>query len=402
MDININKKINLLFYYRLTLAIASIFVFFTEIDSYLFTSGTFSFRPFLWLIVFCALSLPLFISEDNYLPRSMFMWGFGFIVISLLSFLLIPQPQEILLEELQIRISSVIFLITMVIIFSKNQIVHLWARRAVLIAVLIAVANNIYQFFNPLAFSSPLGVLGRSSGFYLNPNKSGAALVIGMIFSVSLLQPKYRLPFVSIVGIGVLSTFSRSSIINFCVVLMLFIFTRLITRSQLLYWILLLATILMFLGTPLWEDILQNPYLSMQRVEFLQQPLNYSDDSSDDRFNIALSGWYLFAKNPLLGNGIGSTRVWNMEISTHNTYLYYMADHGILGVLIMPLLIYVVTQRARRETKSIGFIFTVSFLIWGLFSHNILDLRFSLITFALMAAMTEASQLELKSSVINL
>ncbi|QSJ20070.1 O-antigen ligase family protein [Nostoc sp. UHCC 0702] len=402
MNININKKVTLLFFYRLTLAIASIFIFFTEIDSYLFSSGTFSFRPFLWLIVFCALSLPLFISKDNYLPHSMFMWGFGFIVISLLSFFLIPQPQQILLEELQIRISSVIFMLTMNLIFSKNQIIHLWTRRAALIAVLITVTNNIYQFFNPFAFNSPLDLIGRSSGFYLNPNKSGAALVIGMIFSVSLLQPKYRLPFVSIVGIGVLLTFSRSSLINFCVVLMLFIFTRLINRSQLLYWILFITTILIFLGSPLWEDILKNPHLSMQRVELIQQPFNYSDDSSDDRLNIALSGWYLFAKNPLLGNGIGSTRVWDMEISTHNTYLYYMADHGILGILMLPLLIYVVTRRARGETKSIGLIFTVSFLIWGLFSHNILDLRFSLIMFALMAAMTEASQLEPKSSVRNL
>ncbi|MEH2107242.1 O-antigen ligase family protein [Nostoc sp.] len=404
MNQSLNKKFNFLFYYQCTLAVGSILIFFTEISSYLYTSGIFSQPPLFWIVSFGIASIPLLFLQIKYLPRSVISWCFGFIFVSLLWFVLLSIPGEIAVEELRKRILSVIFIVIMILIFSWNKNIHYWIRWAIFITVLIAVFNNIYEFFNPIAFNS-LGTGGRSAGFYLNPNSDGAALVLGMIFSVSLLQPIYRLPFISIIGIGVLLTFSRGAILGWVVTIIIFTITRVLNLQKLLYWVLAIVTIIITLGSRWSEEILQDLSFnqnSLERIAWFQNiSSSDSEDSADSRLEVAQLAWQMFTEHPFFGNGIGSTLTWNMEISTHNIYLYYMADHGILGALILPLLVYAVTQHAQGETKYIGLAFAAFILLWGLFSHNVLEERYILIIFSLMAAMTAVSQLEQKFQLEN-
>ncbi|MGF1933176.1 MAG: O-antigen ligase family protein [Nostoc sp. ChiQUE02] len=404
MNLSINKKHNLLFYYQCALAVGAILTFFTEISSYLYTSGIFSRPPLFWIVFFGLASIPLLFSNIKYISRSVITWCFGFIFVSLLWFVLLSIPAEIAVEELKKRILSVIFILINILIFSCNKNIHYLTRWAIFITVLMAVFNNIYEFFNPIAFNS-LGTGGRSAGFYLNPNSDGAALVLGMIFSVSLLQPIYRLPFVSIIGIGVLLTFSRGAILGWLVTVIIFTITSILNLHKLLYWVLGIGTVIISFGSQWSEEILQNFSLnqnSLERIAWFQNiSTSDSEDSADSRLEVAQLAWELFTKHPFFGNGIGSTLTWNMEISTHNIYLYYMADHGILGAFILPLLVYAVTQHAHGETKYIGLAFAAFILLWGLFSHNVLEERYILIMFSLIAAMTAASQLEQRFKVGN-
>ncbi|MFS0515899.1 O-antigen ligase family protein [Nostoc sp. UIC 10607] len=402
MNPSLNKKYDLLFYYQCALAVGAVFTFFTEISSYLYTSGSFSQPPLIWVMLFALASTPLLFTKNKYIPRPVITWCLGFIFISLLWFVLLSIPGEIVVEELRKRILSVIFIIIMTLIFSSNNDIHIWTRWAIFIAVLMAVFNNGYEFFNPIAFNS-LGTGGRSAGFYLNPNNDGAALVLGMIFSVSLLHPIYRLPFVSIIGIGVLLTFSRGAILGWLVTVIIFTITRILHPNKLLYWVLGIGTIFISLGSQWSAELLQNLSLnknSLERISWFQNiSASDSEDSADSRLEVAQLAWHMFTKHPFLGNGIGSTLTWNMGISTHNIYLYYMTDHGILGAFILPALVYAVTQHAHGETKYIGLAFAAFILLWGLFSHNILEERYILIMFSLMAAMTAASQLEQRFQV---
>ncbi|MBD2517751.1 O-antigen ligase family protein [Nostoc sp. FACHB-973] len=396
MNPAINKKFNLLLYYQCALAVAAILTFFTEINSYLYKSEISTFPPLFWISAFGLASIPLIFLQFKSLLHSLITWCFGYLFISLLWFLILSIPGGIALEELKKRILSVVFLSISLLFFSQNKQSQLWARRTVLITTILAVFNNIYDFLNSLAFSS-LSVLGRSAGFYINPNMAGAALVLGMIFSVSLLCPKYRIPFVLVIGLGTFLTLSRGAIFGWLVVVIIFVITRIIPRSQLLYWILGLGLIVIVL-LPYFEDLPANFILeqnTLNRLEWLQQP-SESEDSADSRLYIAKLGWQLFTKSPFWGNGIGSTLMWNEEISTHNMYLYLMDDHGFLGVFILPLLVYAVTRKARGETKYIAWAFSIFILLWGLFSHDILQERYILIMFSLMAAMTRTSQLEQK------
>lgn len=405
------KKISLPPNYQCTLAVGAILVFFTNLDLYLMVTEIIPSQrlPMFAIITFIIASIPLLSSNKKYLPRAVIIWCAGYILVSLFSYSLSSlKPNEIAHQELESRILSVIFLLLTLLIFSKYYIVQLWARRAVLMAVLFAVFNNIYNLFNPVV-SGPLGTAGRSAGFYGDPNISGAVLSLGMIFSVGLLQPRYRVPFVSLVGIGILLTLSRGAILGWLIVVIIFLNLRMIPQPRLFYWVVGLGLIVLGLEV-LWGNLLHLDRLTdfnllnqnaLGGIEGHLSRLRLTDEegSSEERLDVARLAWQQFVEHPLLGNGIGSAQALGVKVSTHNMYLLFMTEHGILGIFIFPLLVYLVIRHARGETKHIGFCFAAFILIWGLFNHNVLEQRFMLIIFSLMAAMSVTSQLEQRSQI---
>ena len=122
------------------------------------------------------------------------------------------------------------------------------------------------------------------------------------------------------------------------------------------------------------------------------------EDSGDARLEVVIIAWNMLAEHPILGNGIASTKNLNgLGISTHNVYLLFMAEHGILGFFILPLLVCAVTWHSRGESKDIALAFSVFMLLWGMFSHNVVEERYILMSCSLMAAMNVTSRLEQKS-----
>lgn len=392
MSQTINKKADFILYYQCALAVGAVFAFFTNLDSYLFDSGITP-SPVNLIILFGIASTPLlasFPSRIKYLPLLVFVWGGGFVSLSLISCLL-SLSSEAAYQELRTRILSVVFILLMLLIFSRYQIVITWARRAIIITGLMAVINNIYEFFNPLVFNA-MNDSGRPAGFYVNPNRAGCALVLALIAGVSILPQRYRVPFVSIISLGVLLSFSRGAMLGWCVVVMIFTMTQVISVKKLVIYIVITGVIIINL-TQLQDSSLINDNM-LGRFEWLQNPTQAKEDSAESRAELAKIGWQMFVQHPILGNGIGSTQELSVGVSTHNMYLYLMADHGFLGALILPILVYAVTRRSRGETKYIAFAFAAFILLWGLFSHNILDERYILLTFALIGAMSVNSQLE--------
>ncbi|NEQ64729.1 MAG: O-antigen ligase family protein [Symploca sp. SIO2D2] len=309
----------------------------------------------------------------------------------------------IALQELKTRTLSVFFILLMFVIFSGHYLIQYLVRKAIFAAVILTVINNIYDFFHPLSFS--IFNVGRPAGFYINPNQAAAALVLGLIFSIGILKPKYRFYFLFFVGVGVLVTLSRGAILGWLIIAILLIKKSIIAHKQILYSSVILAILaLVFLWyqgellsrlmalsdfNPFYEDSLS------QRLEWLSDP-SISNSSESLRVRVMKLGWDMFTQNPLLGKGIAATLDWSETVSTHNMYLYYMVDHGIFGAFILPILVWSVTRQARGEAKHIGLLFSTFVLFWGLFSHNILSERYILITFALMGAMTMTSRREQK------
>jgi hypothetical protein len=61
------------------------------------------------------------------------------------------------------------------------------------------------------------------------------------------------------------------------------------------------------------------------------------------------------------------------------------AEHGILGLLLVPSLLVVLAVPGLRR-PSVELVAGVAFLaVWGFFTHNMLDEWYSLIAIALMA-----------------
>lgn len=393
----VSTKSNFLLYYQCALAIGAISIFFTDLHLYLYNAEVISFSPVLFIALFGVSTVPLLASNLKYLPIPLMSWCGLYVAISSISFLL-STPNEVVSKELQTRLFSTLFLIIMIIIFGRFYLVQLWTRWAVFVVTILNILNNILELLNPLVFSE-LNDTGRPAGFYVDPNKSGCALVLGMIFSVSLLPAKYRIPFILLVGFGIALTFSRGAILSWLIVVMILLTKRVIPRNQLFYWVVGLGVGIIII------QLLQANFLSMTnlgnsdelnpniagRLNWLQNPSSSDANSDTSRLEIIKYAWQKFSEKPFFGNGIAYTQLWG-EIRAHNMYLLFMVEHGFLGIFLLPLLIYCVIYNACGETKNIAFSLAIFLTIWGCFSHRIVEERYILIMISLMAAMTIQSQ----------
>ncbi|MEG4291538.1 O-antigen ligase family protein [Microcoleus sp. C2C3] len=411
-----NQKPKFWFYYQATLAIGSVLVFFTFIDVYFFGIGKLP-APVVSISLFIGAGFLLLVFTRfallKYIPSELIIWCAGYLAISLFSFLVAvifyaeyPFVDEAF-PEVRIRILSEAFLIIMYLIFAKNPKIQNLTRVAMCLAVLLAVFNNIREVSEPLAFQG-LNGSGRAAGYYINPNRTGRALILGMIFGMGVLPKKLRIPFALLVFFGIFLTFSRAAILGWFMVMPIFIQSGVIPRKQFLFWVVGIVTMISVFG-PVLSNIdlneLQRAGLInvgieniTGRLEWFQNPLANKEDSGDSRVEVVITAWNMFVEHPILGNGIASTNnLNNWGISTHNMYLLFVAEHGIFGIFILPLFVYAVTWHSRGESKHIALAFSSFILIAGLFTHNIVEERFILICFALMAAMNVTSRLEQKS-----
>jgi O-antigen ligase len=131
-----------------------------------------------------------------------------------------------------------------------------------------------------------------------------------------------------------------------------------------------------------------------KRIESFVNPQEFAtDESAAQRAAVFGGAWEMFASNPIVGSGVGASREWEYEISSHNQYLNLMVDHGALGFFILPLIILASIWGAQGEARQVSSSFAAFVVCWGFFSHNVLEEYYILLTFALLASMSLASRL---------
>src|ERR1700693_2132120 len=388
-------------YYQMFVAGTIFAIFFTNLPLFLFLTGILPIRPVVWVLVIGVSSLPIVFLKEHKLTQSSIMviiWCFAFLLISIAWFF--PSTQSsIALQELETRVRAVLFLIITMFILGQED-AQTWARRVILIAVLLAVITNLYEVLDPYFFvqeDNEFFKLGRSAGFYINPNGAASAIFIGMIFSIGILREKYRVPFSLFCLLGILTTVSRAGILMWIIVNIICLKQGLIKPKMLFRTIVFLFIITIF-TIPFWAD-LERVYAdqiaisaeSFERIFISSDSLD-TDLSANERNDVLRLGWKMFLESPLIGNGIASTLEWEYRSSTHNMYLTFMVDHGFIGVLILPFLVYVLTWHARGEAKLIAISFSITILIFAFFNHNSIDGHLYLLSYSLMAAMSETSQ----------
>jgi O-antigen ligase/polysaccharide polymerase Wzy-like membrane protein len=386
--------------YKQLLAVLAVLIFFTNLDLYLFEAGVLpSVPPLYWVIGFALLATPLLLSRNSItavlsLPTT--AWCLGFSGIAAMWLFFQSSQSDAVLQEFRLRLLSAGFVVLMSVIFSERG-AQISARWAILFAATTAVAINIYELFLPLTFSH---VLGRSAGLYLNPTISGMALVLGMIFSVELLPPRYRGLFTLFIGVGVLLTLSRGSMAGWIVATITMLLTGTLSIKRTLFSGAVGVAVCCIMLMPWWGNLLDRLRSEgifdrnvLERVEFLKSP-QFSDGSALERQDLASRAWNMFADRPFLGNGVAASKEWGLDQSSHNQYLNLMTDHGILGILILPLLVLSSVWRARDKGRTIGYAFATFILCMGFFSHNILDERYCLLGFSLMVSLTAMSRLD--------
>jgi O-antigen ligase len=411
MNSIIIKQNNLLIYYQCGLAVLAILIFFTNLDVYLEQAAIIPLAPLHWIIMFMVASLPLarsLASRRKFFPKLLLRWCAGYFLISLfylLLFLALQLSPHDAFQTLKDRILAISFILMMLLIYSKYYLVHICAGYAFIAAGLLGTFNNIYEFFNPLIFSA-LNDTGRPAGFYVNSNNCGCALIESLIIGVTILPPICRIPYACLISFGVFLTFSRGALLACLIVMLIFIIMGVITRRQLLWWsiglVILMTALIGMAGNSFnlaeLEDMgLLNSNI-LQRLSQTEGSAPINDDSTLARLEVVRLAWQMFIDHPLIGNGIGSTHDLNVgglsdhNISTHNMYLYFLTDHGILGGLIYPLLIFATICPFKAENKCMNFSMAVFLFIWGFFSHTLVSLRLHLVVFSLIATMNQTAQ----------
>jgi hypothetical protein len=405
-----------IFSYKSFVVVLFSLFFYTGMPAFLFTLKYSSHQPFFWKSIFAVTVLVGLaakygggakITNLNVL-KPVFYWICFFLGISLLWLIFMDQSTDVARTTFLIRLSDSLFLFLYFFVLYDDKDLQTQVRWVLFIAVLIAIFNNIYDIIRPFTFvpfdneySNP----GRAAGIYMNANEAGVALVLGMIFTAGLFARKFRAPYVFLVFIGVLTTFSRGAILGWFLVSAILSFQNILNWRQMAAGICLsIIALPLMLSALVQYDKKFNQFdgeyggVNIEnvedRIEWFFNPVGMRDFSVIERENVAELSWQMFTERPLLGNGLGSTVRWNERSSTHNMYLSYLADHGITGALIFPLLMLALVWKARGLARQVALPYVAFVLFWSLFSHNVIEESYFLISFGLMASMTAWSRLE--------
>ena len=394
-------------YYQGFLAVAAIIIFFTRLDVYL--QNHTPMIPLYWMIFFLVASLPIFVSlrgRLNCISTSTVIWCGAYIAISCMSILIHPKAPELQYLENQYR--TIIFLLMMLGILAYHPLVTKWVKLTLLSLTFVNVSMYVYEFFNPAAFYLEQRSPGRSSGFYDDSNTASIALILGMIFTIDMVKPKYRLFYALFIFLGIAFTFSRGSTVGWFVVVVLFIVKKVIPRYQLpllsLFFMIIISILstqlgnLQYLKTADGTALFQKDTLA--RVEFLINPFGQKDDSQASRLSFVNDSWKKFEQSPFTGNGLASGQNSSTVSQTgkaersHNIYLDLMVEYGFLGAIIFPSLILACVWKVKGKFTKQSAAFALFLLSQGLFSHTLMSEFCSLIAYPIMANLTQHSILE--------
>ena len=377
--------------YQYFLSIVATFLFFSHLPDYLYTAPIVPIPPLVWIGAIAVMSLP-FLKKAANIPKPLLAWMVFYIIISLLS-LMTVSGDELSFTDFRAKALSVLFIVLMYVLYQQKSVSHI--KYTIIFVVMLSVMNNLLELLSPKLFSE-LNV-GRPAGFYIDPNQSGCAIMLGMLFGITMIKKQYRWILILVAGVGIMATFSRGAILGWLLCTIIMICGRMLSdqRRRIIVPAILLVIFLASINPlRLLSDYFKGDQSGanwdiVNRLEEFQNPGETAkEDSAASRQAVAAGAMVLFSNHPFWGNGLASTRKWMVaDISTHNMYLYYMADNGILGILFLPGAIFAVVYRNKGENRTILICFAAFITLWGLFSHEVLAERYTLASFALLAAM---------------
>jgi hypothetical protein len=388
--------------YQTGLSIAATFFFFSDIPDYLHVSGMIPINPLGWICLFAILALPFF-GKIRTIPKSLILWIGFYTLISVLS-LATTSSDEASMKEFRMRMLSVAFFVLMYAIYQQKSLKYI--KYTIIAVVLMSIGNNFFELIIPKFFSE-LNT-GRPAGFYINPNKAGCSLVLGLIFTIDVIKKPYRWLYALLIFTGIAATFSRGAILGWIICVLFLTIARVLSdRRRTVVAAIFTLVVMLALANPVkmvadyFGGSDSASWDVLDRLEQFQNP-SLNDDSAMERKAVVGYAWLMFGNHPFWGNGLASTHKWTVsEVSTHNMYLLHLADHGIIGILFLPGMLFALVWR-NRGGPIVQLVCFVSFVsLWGVFSHDIMEEKYILSTFALLAAMNTSEKWYLKYSTGN-
>ncbi len=340
--------------------------------------------------LFFAMASPLMLSRYGITAvtrQPLFLWIVFYGAITTIWFLLLGDSSSLI--HLQLRIYALVYLVVMMLVVADPR-VHRFARQLVLAGVVFGIGVSVYGTV------SGAGV-DRATALHDNPNAFAGTLLAGWIISMGILGHRGRHYLAMAVGAGVFLTFSRAGLLAWLVVFMMMLWRgnlrgREIFKASMTVSLLLIITLTVFQQ---WQSVLDQVRASLGEADALErlivlQNLDLSrNPTTVERFEVATRAWGMFAAEPLVGHGLGTTR-WSGMPSVHNMVLRDMAEFGLIGVITFPLFIMAVAWNARPEWRRAAAWFAAFLFIQGMTNHNVFESRALFLCTALFAALVQA------------
>ena len=386
---------------RVMAILLSVGTLYTNAAAWGWNTGRLPAPPIAMMVVVFALTAVAVLLDWSRLGSGLLIgWAAASASVAMAAFLW-SSGSDAALQEVLTRTLSSLQLIAFVVLLADASVRRV-ARMAIVIASLSAVAMNVWEITHPMAFSMSLG---RSAGFYVNPNIAGAALIAGMLLGLPAVSARLRELYVLIIAAGVFTTLSRGALVCWVIVVAWLVATRALRGKRVVLTFVAGATLAGSIAGAMLASG-QLGYLAGGAEQFVRQRLSIgnkaqlgADVSASSRSHLALHAIDMFGQRPLGGFGTGATVEWNEPESTHNIYVRQLAEYGLVGAWLTPLLLLLgwraagtqdaaledAGEPALRVATTRGFVIFVA--LWGVFSHNVLDDAFVLIGIGLTAAL---------------
>lgn len=265
-------------------------------------------------------------------------------------------------------IYGLLFLIITFLVLSNAQSfndinLNNFLEKVILLSIFLSCSLIIYEaFYLGANFASDLTtVQGRADGFFRNPNEAGRTLILVYALYSSISQEKNSKLFyltTFLVTVSCFGTFSKGAISMLILTLILVYFLS--NKLRLLPFLIIVGFSLFpyFFSSDFADVIGRN---SFSRIENIFSDNNIS--SANNRLSVLQHSFQLFLNNPLLGSGLGTNFSWNFGYASHNNFMFYAADTGIIGLLFIILI-------HASLFNRVDLIFPIIFLLNSFFTHN--------------------------------
>ena len=233
-------------------------------------------------------------------------------------------------------------------------------------------------------------VLGRAAAMFINPTSAGEAVLLVFIIGCSVIKEKYRVALFLLSGAAVVTTFSRSSIIAWVLLLFILVCKRSLPKSSVIILSSVFAFSLALVGgferyLESRQELAAASSNIMSRLDFFST-FKFTDDSSEERAGVIQAGWELFLENPVFGAGAGATHFWSQRGSTHNQLLLLAAEYGFFGIVLWGWLLAILWKGKFFAEKGLQVSLVFLFVFMSLFTHQMFDAAsYWLATFAIMS-----------------
>ncbi len=284
------------------------------------------------------------------------------------------------------------------LVIASNPNYRKWAHAGLVGGFILLCGSVIYEIFFPATFSN---LNERASGFAGNSNFG--ALCTCMLCATVLHYGRggrrvADLVLLGMTAIAVLATQSRSGMAEYAILLMFWIWSCLTdknfsVREALRLMLLVLITLVVM--TVLFSLVLKGSLLFSgegNRIARILSGKTVDDGSGDERVGAALNALRLVSEAPILGHGTGHTRT--MPVLPHNQYLQQWVNNGLVGLLAYICMLLSGLFSFGRSRYLAGAAFISIVIVGSVFSHNILDQRTFIMSFAILIVSCAADKAE--------